>query len=96
VEGTWTHLETPAKGSRWDRVLEDSTHLETLPVAPEAGQVIVSLSQDLGPAWLGEEPVAQAVATAAKDADQNLQIGSDGEVEAVESAEVKLKRYVEY
>jgi multiple sugar transport system substrate-binding protein len=56
---------------------EDSTHLETLPVAPEAGQVIVSLAQDLGPAWLGQEPVAQAVATAAKDADQELQHPSE-------------------
>jgi multiple sugar transport system substrate-binding protein len=52
---------------------EDSAHLETLPVAPQAGQVIVSLAQDLGPAWLGQEPVAQAVSTAAKDADQQLQ-----------------------
>jgi multiple sugar transport system substrate-binding protein len=52
---------------------EDSAHLETLPVAPEAGQVITSLSQDLGPAWLGQEPVAQAVSTATKDADQQLQ-----------------------
>jgi multiple sugar transport system substrate-binding protein len=56
---------------------EDSTHLETLPVAPEAGQVIVSLAQDLGPAWLGQESVAQAVASAAKDADQDLQHPSE-------------------
>jgi multiple sugar transport system substrate-binding protein len=51
----------------------DSSHLETLPVAPQAGQVIVSLASDLGPVWLGDEPVSQAVATAAKDADQELQ-----------------------
>jgi hypothetical protein len=47
--------------------------VETLPVAPEAGQVITSLGQDLGPAWLGQESVAAAVSTAAKDADQELQ-----------------------
>jgi len=52
---------------------QDSSHVETLPVAPEAGQVIVSLYSDLGPAWLGSEPVAQAVAAAAKQADQLLQ-----------------------
>ena len=52
---------------------ENSANLETLPVAPQAGQVITSLSQDLGPAWLGDEPVAQAVATATKDANQALQ-----------------------
>jgi multiple sugar transport system substrate-binding protein len=52
---------------------EVSSNVETLPVAPEAGQVITSLASDLGPAWLGQESVAQAVATAAKDADQELQ-----------------------
>jgi multiple sugar transport system substrate-binding protein len=52
---------------------QDSTHLETLPVAPEAGQVITSLAQDLGPAWLGTESVSAAVAAATKDADQELQ-----------------------
>lgn len=51
---------------------QNSANVETLPVAPEAGQVITSLAQDLGPAWLGQEPVAAAVATAAKDADQEL------------------------
>jgi hypothetical protein len=52
---------------------QDATRVEPLPVAPEAGQVITSLSSDLGPAWLGTEPVARAVATATKDADQELQ-----------------------
>jgi multiple sugar transport system substrate-binding protein len=52
---------------------QNSANVETLPVAPQAGQVIVSLSSDLGPAWLGDEPVAKAVATAAKDANQELQ-----------------------
>jgi len=52
---------------------QNSANVETLPVAPEAGQVITSLSQDLGPAWLGQEPAAAAVATAAKDADAELQ-----------------------
>jgi multiple sugar transport system substrate-binding protein len=52
---------------------QNSANVETLPVAPEAGQVITSLGQDLGPAWLGQESVAAAVSTAAKDADQELQ-----------------------
>jgi multiple sugar transport system substrate-binding protein len=52
---------------------QDSSHLETLPVAQEAGQVITTLSQDLGPAWLGNESVASAVAAATKDANQELQ-----------------------
>jgi multiple sugar transport system substrate-binding protein len=52
---------------------EDSAHVETLPVAVEAGQVITSLASDLGPAWLGDEPVANAVASAVKDADTELQ-----------------------
>ena len=52
---------------------QNSANVETLPVAPEAGQVIVSLASDLGPAWLGQESVAAAVAAAAKDADQELQ-----------------------
>jgi multiple sugar transport system substrate-binding protein len=52
---------------------QDATHVETLPVATEAGQVIVGLSTDLGPAWLGNESAATAAATAAKDADQELQ-----------------------
>jgi multiple sugar transport system substrate-binding protein len=52
---------------------ENSSHVETLPVAPQAGQVITSLAADLGPAWLGDEPVASAVATATRDADQELQ-----------------------
>ncbi len=52
---------------------ENSSNVETLPVAPQAGQVIVSLASDLGPAWLGDEPAAKAVATAAKDANQELQ-----------------------
>jgi hypothetical protein len=47
--------------------------VETLPVAPQAGQVIVSLASDLGPAWLGQEPTAKAVAAAARDANQELQ-----------------------
>jgi hypothetical protein len=29
-------------------------------------------ASDLGPAWLGDEPVANAVATAARDANQEL------------------------
>jgi len=52
---------------------ENSGNVETLPVAPEAGQVITTLSTDLGPAWLGSESVAKAVANATKDADQELQ-----------------------
>lgn len=47
--------------------------VETLPVAPEAGQVITTLGNDLGPAWLGTEPVSQAMAQATKDANQLLQ-----------------------
>ncbi|HEY1642118.1 MAG TPA: sugar ABC transporter substrate-binding protein [Streptosporangiaceae bacterium] len=52
---------------------EDSSHLETLPVSQQAGQVITSLSADLGPAFLGSEPVASAMAKAAKDGTQQLQ-----------------------
>jgi multiple sugar transport system substrate-binding protein len=52
---------------------EDSSHVETLPVAVQAGQLITSLSTNLGPAWLGSEPVAQAVAAATKQGDQLLQ-----------------------
>lgn len=52
---------------------QNSSHVETLPVAPQAGQVITSLAQDLGPAWLGQESVSAAVTAAAKDADQELQ-----------------------
>jgi maltose-binding protein MalE len=52
---------------------QDSANVETLPVAPQAGQVIVSLASDLGPAWLGDESVSKAVATAARDANQELQ-----------------------
>jgi multiple sugar transport system substrate-binding protein len=52
---------------------ENSSHVETLPVAPEAGQVIVSLYTNLGPAWLGSESVSQAVAAATKQGDQLLQ-----------------------
>jgi multiple sugar transport system substrate-binding protein len=55
---------------------QNSANVETLPVAPQAGQVIISLSSDLGPAWLGDEPVAKAVATAARDANQELQNSS--------------------
>ena len=47
---------------------ENTTYVETLPVAPEAAQVIISLASDPGPAWLGDEP-----ATAADDANQELQ-----------------------
>ena len=47
--------------------------VETLPVAPEAGQVIVTLGNDLGPAWLGTEPVAKAMSQATTDANQLLQ-----------------------
>jgi hypothetical protein len=45
---------------------QDSANVETLPVAPQAGQVIVSQASDLGPAWLGDEPGARAVAIAAR------------------------------
>ncbi|HUA40083.1 MAG TPA: sugar ABC transporter substrate-binding protein [Streptosporangiaceae bacterium] len=52
---------------------EDSSNVETLPVAVQAGQLITSLSTNLGPAWLGSESVAQAVAAATKQGDQLLQ-----------------------
>ena len=38
---------------------ENSSHVEALPVAPEAGQVITSLAADLGPASLSDEPAAK-------------------------------------
>ena len=52
---------------------QDSSHVETLPVAPEAGQIITSLAADLGPAWLGSESVSAAMAHAASDANTELQ-----------------------
>lgn len=55
---------------------KNSSHLETLPVAPEAGQVITTLGNDLGPMWLGTEPVAKAVAQATKDGNALLQMSS--------------------
>jgi multiple sugar transport system substrate-binding protein len=56
---------------------QDSSHVETLPVAPEAGQIITSLAADLGPAWLGSESVSAAMAHAAADANQELQHPSE-------------------
>jgi multiple sugar transport system substrate-binding protein len=55
---------------------QDSSHVETLPVAVEAGQIITSLASDLGPAWLGSESVSAAMAHAAADANQELQRSS--------------------
>ena len=52
---------------------ENATHVETLPVAGQAGQVITSLATDLGPAWLGSESVAAAMTRAAQDANTELQ-----------------------
>lgn len=52
---------------------QDASHMETLPVADQAGQVIASLASDLGPAWLGSEPVAAAMARATRDANTELQ-----------------------
>jgi hypothetical protein len=52
---------------------QDASHVETLPVADQAGQVITSLASGLGPAWLGSEPVAAAMARATRDANTELQ-----------------------
>jgi len=52
---------------------EDASHVETLPVSGQVGQVITTLSTDLGPAWLGSQSVAAAMARAARDADTELQ-----------------------
>lgn len=64
-----------AKGVDVSPFLEEAQagNVETLPVSVEAGQVITTLGNDLGPAWLGTEPVASAMSTAAKAADQLLQ-----------------------
>ncbi|HTW08519.1 MAG TPA: sugar ABC transporter substrate-binding protein [Acidimicrobiales bacterium] len=51
---------------------EDPSHLETLPVAYGGFPSITTISDDLGPMWLGSEPVASAVAKAAKDGDADL------------------------
>jgi multiple sugar transport system substrate-binding protein len=56
---------------------EDASHVETLPVSDQAGQVITSLASDLGPAWLGSESVAAAMAKAAHDGDIELQHPSE-------------------
>jgi multiple sugar transport system substrate-binding protein len=56
---------------------QDASHVETLPVSDQAGQVITTLSTDLGPAWLGSESVAAAMARAAHDGDTELQHPSE-------------------
>jgi multiple sugar transport system substrate-binding protein len=64
-----------AKGVDVSPFLQEASagKVETLPVSVEAGQVITTLGNDLGPAWLGTEPVSKAMAKATSDADQLLQ-----------------------
>jgi multiple sugar transport system substrate-binding protein len=50
----------------------DPTHLETLPVAFGGFPSITTISDDLGPMFLGTESVAAAVAKATKDGDADL------------------------
>ena len=50
----------------------DPSHLETLPVAFGGFPSITAISDDLGPMFLGTEPVATALAKAAKDGDTAL------------------------
>ena len=55
---------------------EVPSHLETLPVSFGGFPSITTISDDLGPMFLGTEPVATAVAKAAKDGDVDLQMSS--------------------
>jgi hypothetical protein len=42
------------------------------PVSPGVGDALTEVVNDLGPAWLGTEPVSQALNTAQTDADYIL------------------------
>ncbi|HXW79805.1 MAG TPA: sugar ABC transporter substrate-binding protein [Acidimicrobiales bacterium] len=55
---------------------EDPSHLETLPVAIGGFPSITSISDDLGPMFLGTETVAKALANAARDGDADLAMTS--------------------
>jgi len=46
------------------------------PVSPGMGDALTEVVSDLGPAWLGTEPVSSALKTAQTDADYILRTSS--------------------